>query len=81
MPECSERAPGGLRRYRERSVQPPEPAARLKGAAASIEVKGAHLEQWQYEVTGASGVLYAPDSEARVVWIVLASVRHPKDTE
>ena len=53
----------------------------MKGAAASIEVKGAHLEQWQYEVTGASGVLYAPDSEARVVWIVLASVRHPKDTE
>ncbi len=54
---------------------------RLKGTADSVEVKGTRLEQWQYEVTGAARVLYAPDSATHVVWIVLARVRHPKDTE
>lgn len=59
----------------------PQRQHRLRGKLDSIEVKGALLEQWQYEVTGGGRVWYAVNSSERVVWISYASTRHPKATE
>jgi hypothetical protein len=53
----------------------------LRGALANREVNGQVLEQWQYEVTGAGRVWYCIDEERRTVWLMDASVGHPKATE
>jgi hypothetical protein len=54
---------------------------RLRGSLATFEVRGKILDQWQYEVTGSGRIWYCPDPEARIVWVVHASPRHPKATE
>lgn len=59
----------------------PQRQHRLRGNLGSIEVKGASLEQWQYEVTAGGRVWYAVNSSERVVWISYASTRHPQATE
>lgn len=53
----------------------------LKGNLATRELKGAQLEQWQYEVTGAGRVWYCIDDEHRRVLVTLATMGHPKSTE
>lgn len=53
----------------------------LKGELASRDVKGAKLEQWQYEVTGAGRVWYCIDDDSGRVLLTLASTGHPKSTE
>jgi hypothetical protein len=54
---------------------------RLRGQLASRDVRGRTLEQWQYEVTSGGRLWYCPDPQARIVWVVDASVGHPKATE
>ncbi len=54
---------------------------RLRGHDDSAVVGGRTLEQWQYELTGAARILYAPDPDRRTVWIIEASPGHPKRTE
>jgi CubicO group peptidase (beta-lactamase class C family) len=54
---------------------------RLKGTLSRNTIKGVELEQWEYEVTGGGRIRYCPDPDKRIAWVVLASTRHPKDTE
>ncbi|MBI2897851.1 MAG: hypothetical protein HYY06_30110 [Deltaproteobacteria bacterium] len=53
----------------------------LKGQLATRELKGAGLEQWQYEITGAGRVWYCIDDRRRRVLLTLATTGHPKSTE
>jgi hypothetical protein len=53
----------------------------LKGELGTREVKGARLEQWQYEITGAGRVWYCIDDEHQRVLLTLAATGHPKATE
>lgn len=54
---------------------------RLRGDLATHRHGGRDLEQWEYEVTSGGRVRYVIDDGDRLVWIVYASPRHPKDTE
>lgn len=53
----------------------------LKGDYASRSVGGREIEQWQYEVTGAGRIWYCIDDERRVVYLTLAMIGHPRQTE
>ena len=39
------------------------------------------LDQWQYEVTGAGRIWYCIDDERRTLYLTLATVVHPRQTE
>lgn len=39
------------------------------------------LAQWQIEVTSGGRIWYLLDEEKHVVWVQMASTRHPKATE
>lgn len=54
---------------------------RLKGKLGLKSVQGKDLDVWQYEVTAKSRIWYCPDPEEHVVWVVHASVQHPKQTD
>ncbi len=54
---------------------------RLAGKLGSIDVKGTAREQWQYEVSGAARIWYAIDDDDNTIWLIDASVGHPKRTE
>ena len=54
---------------------------RLAGKLASRSFKEKDLEQWQYEVTSAGRIWYVIDDPNLTVWLVAASVGHPKKTE
>jgi len=45
------------------------------------EVGGKTLEQWQYEVTGGGRIWYCIDDDRHTVWLTLASVGHPAQTD
>lgn len=53
----------------------------LKGDFATRSLGGRVLEQWQYEVTGAGRIWYCIDDERRVVYLTLATLGHPRQTE
>ena len=53
----------------------------LKGSLGHRSVNGEELEQWQFEVTGASRIWYCIDDATRTVWITDASPGHPKATD
>ncbi len=53
----------------------------LKGELATRDLKGARLEQWQYEVTGAGRVWYCVDDANRRVLLTLAKTGHPAATD
>ena len=48
---------------------------------ATRDVKGAKLEQWQWEVTGGGRIWYCPDDSRRIVHIMWAGVGHPSQTD
>jgi hypothetical protein len=85
--DLSRHAPGPLANLYDRlthdprDVQNPERQGRLKGQLATVKVKGKTLTQWQFEITGAGRVWYAPDDDGKAVWIIAASTGHPKQTE
>jgi len=39
------------------------------------------MEQWEYEITSGCRVSYVIDDSKRIVWLIYASPRHPKDTD
>jgi hypothetical protein len=53
----------------------------LKGSLAFRSYGGKQLEQWQIKVGGSARIWYLPDDEVWTVWVVLASAKHPKETE
>jgi hypothetical protein len=53
----------------------------LKGQFTERSIAGRTLEQWQYEVTGSARIWYCIDDDARVVWVTLAKIGHPKETD
>jgi hypothetical protein len=53
----------------------------LKGSLAFRSFGGKQLEQWQIKVSGSGRIWYLPDDETQTVWVVLASAKHPKETE
>jgi hypothetical protein len=63
--------------------RPPENEShyRLKGSLGTRSLAGKELEQWQIKVSGSGRIWYLPDDEKRTVWVVLASVAHPEQTE
>lgn len=67
----------------ERPTQPENRSRqhRLRGSLATHRHNGRDLEMWQYEVTGSGRIWYCPDPETMTVWVVLASLKHPKETE
>jgi hypothetical protein len=64
-----------------RSAANPDRQHRLRGDLATHRHNGKDLEQWEYEVTSGGRVRYVIDDQARKVWLVYASPRHPKDTD
>jgi len=64
-----------------RSAASPDRQHRLRGDLATHRHNGRELEQWEYEVTSGGRVRYLIDDQSRVVWLVYASPRHPKDTD
>lgn len=54
---------------------------RLRGGLASRTLDGRELEQWEIEVTGGGRIFYLVDDAKHTVWVVFASLRHPKVTE
>ncbi len=61
----------------------PEDAShyRLKGGLGTRSFGGRDLEQWQIKVSGSGRIWYLPDDEKHTVWVVYASIAHPKETE
>lgn len=53
----------------------------LRDDLATREFGGRSLEQWQVKVSNSSRIWYLPDDEKHAVWIVHASMAHPKATE
>lgn len=64
-----------------RSTANPDRQHRLRGDLATHRHNGRDLEQWEYDATGGGPVRYLIDDQARTVWLVYASLRHPKDTD
>jgi hypothetical protein len=67
-----------------RSNPRPPPDAnhyQLRHTLATREFQGRQLEQWQIKISGSGRIWYLPDDEKKTVWIVLASMSHPKQTE
>jgi hypothetical protein len=64
-----------------RSTRNPARQHRLKGQLSTVRVKGATLEQWQYEVTGGGRIWYAIDDATATLWITLAGTGHPRQTD
>lgn len=64
-----------------RSHANPDRQHQLLGRHKQREWKGRPLDQWEYEVTSGGRVRYLVDDANRVVILVYASPRHPKDTE
>ncbi|NRQ40753.1 hypothetical protein HII36_54450 [Nonomuraea sp. NN258] len=54
---------------------------RLRGDLATHRHNGKDLQQWEFEVTSGGRVRYVIDDDVRIVWVIYASPRHPKDTE
>lgn len=81
-------APGPMREaYEVLSTRPCDPVNferqhPLRGKTlGSVQVEGAMLEQWQYEVTGAPRIWYAVNSSKMKVWVSHAGAAHPKATD
>jgi hypothetical protein len=85
--ELCKQAPGPTREaYDAISRNPrdrtnPHRQHRLRSALGTRTVRGAVLEQWQYEVTGAGRIWYCPDDKASIVWLTKATVGHPARTD
>lgn len=54
---------------------------RLKPPLDSARIGDRRLPQWQYELTAAGRIHYCSDPDARIVWITMVTLSHPKRTE
>ncbi|OIJ67203.1 hypothetical protein [Streptomyces mangrovisoli] len=64
-----------------RPVEQTERHHQLKYDLAEVTFRGKRLPQWQIEITGGGRLWYLVDEESRKVWLVYASLRHPKATD
>lgn len=53
----------------------------LKGSLATCTHGGRQLPQWQIEVTSGGRIWYLIDPDARKIFVMYASTRHPKTTD
>lgn len=53
----------------------------LKGRLAYADHRGAQMEQWQYEVTGAGRIWYLVDIANHTLWLRYASPGHPNSAQ
>jgi hypothetical protein len=53
----------------------------LKGSLATRSFGGGVLEQWQVKVSKSARIWYLLEDSMHTVWVVEASVAHPKKTE
>jgi hypothetical protein len=53
----------------------------LRGDLGRRSIGGLQLEQWQYEVTGAGRLWYCIDDDRHIVYLTLATVGHPSQTD
>ena len=71
-------------RLRERPLDRsdnPNRTHRLKPPLDAKRIGDRKLAQWQYELSGAGRIHYCPDVKARVVWITMVTLTHPRETE
>lgn len=63
--------------------RPPQDDAhyQLRGSLATRSHGGRVLEQWQVKVGGSARIWYLPDDSTHTVWVIEASVAHPRQTE
>jgi len=63
--------------------RPPEDATlyRLRGGLSTHRLGSRDLEQWQIKVSASGRIWYLADDETRTVWVIYASLAHPKATE
>jgi hypothetical protein len=78
QPEAADRAWVALTSEPRRTDQRQH---QLKGSLATASVAGRHLEQWQYEQTGAGRIWYCIDDTDHTIWLRQVSLGHPKQTE
>jgi hypothetical protein len=62
-------------------MRDPDRQHRLRGRLGTATLGGIEYPQWEYEVTSGGRVRYLVDRSERVVHLVYASTRHPKDTD
>ena len=67
-------------RRAEKEWHEPRRTHPLKGTLQFHRIGNKRLAQWQHEITGAGRIWYCIDREERVVWIVMVSLRHPRET-
>lgn len=84
--ELTNKAPGNTRdawntmRLRP-GMDPDERHHQLRGTLSTGTAGGCVLPQWQIEVTGSGRIWYLLDKDKHTIWVIYASLRHPKKTE
>ena len=53
----------------------------LRGDLGTRVWRGRTLEQWQVKVSQSGRIWYLPDDKEHTVWVVCASLAHPKPTD
>lgn len=85
--ELGPEAPGNTRRCFDAlrsdplSLRTPDRQHRLRGRLATANLGGREYPQWEYEVTAGGRVRYLVDEQRRIIHLVYASPRHPRDTD
>jgi hypothetical protein len=85
--ELCAQAPGNtLKAWQTMRTAPSPPIVttrhhQLKGLLSTGTQGGRALPQWQIEVTSGGRIWYLVDAEARKVFVMYASTRHPKRTD
>ena len=85
--EVGNKAPGNAYKAWEQMRTDPSPDIQterhhqLRFDLAYRDYRGERLPQWQIEVTGGGRIWYVVDEERRIVWLMKASLGHPKATE
>lgn len=54
---------------------------RLRGSLGTRTIKGVEMQQWQYDISASARLWYCVDPDLRIVWLILASMGHPRATE
>lgn len=84
LPEMEKQFPGSCAEAKARlkvapttrsDVQKP-----LRGSLGTRTLGGVTMDQWQYDISGSARLWYCVDPDARIVWLTLASMGHPRAT-
>jgi hypothetical protein len=74
-------AVSGILRSSPRSGADHDRQHRSRGDLATHRHNNRELEQWEYEVTSGGRVRYVIDDANHTVWLIYASLCHPKEIE